>query len=136
MKTYSGKCTCGISEVSISLPQNLDCYAPRACDCDFCKSQNISYLSDNKGTITIKSLEPLRQIKQGSNQAIFLSCSRCSIVVGVVYMNDDICVGAVNATMLIDQLLLMPPVYISPKNLDPKEKIERWLTLWSPLNIT
>ncbi len=136
MKTYYGRCECGTSEISISLPQNLDCYAPRACNCDFCTIRNIEYLSDNKGIITIKSVKPLNQIKQGSNQATFLGCATCSTIIGVAYMNDDVCVGAVNATRLTDKSLLMAPVSISPKNLTSEEKIERWLTLWSPLNIT
>lgn len=135
MKTYYGKCECGSSQVSISLPQDLSCYAARACNCDFCTSQNIAYLSDNKGAITIKSVEPLKQIKQGSNQATFLSCATCLTVISVAYMTDNICVGAVNAARLIEKESLMPSVSISPKNLTAKEKIARWLTLWSPLSI-
>lgn len=97
MKTYLGTCDCGATEMSISLPMALDHYAPRACDCDFCTRQQISYLSDPQGTIAIKSLKPLTELQQGSNTATFLSCAVCSTVMCVSYSNNTRSVGAVNA---------------------------------------
>lgn len=101
MTSYYGKCVCGNAEVSITLPQDLNCYAPRACDCDFCTSRKVEYLSDPAGNIEIRSVMPLQRVKQGSNLATFLSCPECSTILGVAYITDEVSVGAVNATCLL-----------------------------------
>ena len=98
MKSYYGKCACGNAEYSITLPQDLSCYTPRACDCDFCTSRKVEYLSDSAGRIEIRSVLPLQRLKQGSNQATFLSCPTCATILGVAYITDKVSVGAVNAT--------------------------------------
>lgn len=136
MTSYYGKCVCGNAEVSITLPQDLNCYAPRACDCDFCTSRKVEYLSDPAGNIEIRSVMPLQRVKQGSNQATFLSCPECSTILAVAYITDEVSVGAVNATCLVDKAVLKPSVSASPKQLTAEEKVPRWLTLWSPLKIT
>lgn len=135
MNTYLGKCDCGATEVAISLPMELSHYAPRACDCDFCTSRQVAYLSDPQGVIEIKSRVPLHSLQQGSNQATFLSCSTCSTIMCVTYSKGSVRVGTVNATRLDDKALLQPAVSVSPQRLSPEEKTERWLALWSPLRV-
>lgn len=136
MKSYYGKCACGNAEYSITLPQDLSCYTPRACDCDFCTSRKVEYLSDPAGRIEIRSVLPLQRLKQGSNQATFLSCPTCATILGVAYITDKVSVGAVNATCLVDKAALQPAISASPKQLTAEEKVARWLMLWSSLKIT
>lgn len=125
-----GKCICGETKIKISLPDKLDHYSPRACDCDFCVTRNISYLSHPKGELEIESTVPLEIQKQGSNQASFITCSNCkSVIAGSLQLNNQL-FGALNSTLLFDYSLLKKPTIVSPKQLEVKEKVERWQTLW------
>jgi hypothetical protein len=128
-----GKCSCGQTKVKISLPETLDQYSPRACDCDFCISRNITYLSHPDGELEIECVEPLNIQRQGSNQAGFITCNGCKSVVAVSLQLEDRLVGALNTTLLSDFSLLQKATTVSPKALGAKEKVERWQTLW--LNI-
>ena len=128
-----GKCSCGHTKLKIFLPETLDQYSPRACDCDFCISRNISYLSHPNGELEIESIEPLEVQKQGSNQAGFITCGRCKTIIAVTLQLENKLVGALNSTLLSDYSLLQKSTAVSPKQLSAKEKVERWQTLW--LNI-
>ena len=121
-----GKCACGQTKVKISIPETLDKLSPRACDCDFCVSRNILYLSHPEGELEIESAVPLRILKQGSNQASFITCSRCKSVIASSLQLQDILVGALNSSLLSDFSLLQKPVIVSPKTLTAQEKVERW----------
>jgi len=128
-----GKCRCGQTKVKISLPKTLDHYSPRACDCDFCVSRKICYLSHPDGELEIESTEPLDVQRQGSNQASFITCNSCKSVIAGALMLENKLIGALNSTLLFNFSLLQNPTIVSPKSLAAKEKIERWKTVW--LNI-
>jgi len=129
-----GKCSCGKTKVVLSLPETLDNYSPRACDCDFCTSRNITYLSHPNGKLEIESIEPLDVQRQGSNQASFITCNCCKSVIAASLPLENNLVGALNSTLLSNFSLLQEPTTVSPKALGAKEKVERWQTVW--LNIT
>ena len=133
MESSIGECSCGQTKVKISLPENLDQYSPRACDCDFCVSRSIFYLSHPDGELEIESTEPLEVQRQGSNQASFITCSNCKSVIAASLQLENRLVGALNSTLLSDFSLLQKSVTVSPKQLGAREKNERWQTLW--LNI-
>jgi len=130
-----GKCSCGETNVKISLPETLDQYSPRACDCDFCVSRSISYLSHPDGELEIESIAPLEVQRQGSNQASFITCNSCKSVIAASLQLENKLVGAINSTLLSDSSLLQKPTIVSPKQLGAKEKVERWQTLWLNIKI-
>ncbi len=132
---HEGSCHCGKVTISIKLSQPLDNYAPRACDCDFCTSRGITYLSASQATAEVCSLLPLKKLKQGSRQAQFLSCVNCDSVVAVVFLFESGHRGAVNAALLNEKRLLQQAVTASPKLLDPIEKVERWQQFWMPVRL-
>ena len=129
-----GKCSCGQTKVKLSLPEALDQYSPRACDCDFCTSRNISYISHPDGELEIESMEALDIQKQGSKQANFITCNCCKSVIACCLQIENSLIGALNSTLLLNYSLLQDPTLVSPKALGAKEKIERWQSVW--LNIT
>jgi hypothetical protein len=129
---YSGNCRCGRLSINISLPQTLNNYTPRACDCGFCRERGIRYLSDSGGMLEIVHGQPVESLQQGSLQARFLCCSECGTVVAAVCDFESGLKGAVNAGLLDQADQLRPSVPVSPKRLGPDEKIARWETLWSP----
>ncbi len=130
MNTNIGKCRCGKTKVKVYLPETLDEYSPRACDCDFCTARDISYLSHPDGELEIESIDPLEVQRQGSNQAGFITCGSCKTVIAATLQLENKLVGTLNSTLLADFSLLQESTLVSPKRLGIIEKIERWKTLW------
>lgn len=132
---YLGQCICGSTSINFSLPININSILPRACDCDFCKSRNIAYLSHPNGVITIESANQLSIQKQGSNQAEFLTCQTCQDVIAVSIKFADKHLGALNCKILDTYTTLPAAEIVSPKLLQPNEKLARWKALWSKVRI-
>ena len=130
-----GKCSCGQTKVKLCLPETLDHYSPRACDCDFCISRNISYLSHPDGELKIESIEPLHVQQQGSNQASFITCNCCKSVIAASLQLESGLIGALNSTILSNFALLQEPTVVSPKALEAKEKIDRWHAVWLDIKV-
>lgn len=130
-----GQCSCGQTTIRISLPETLEQYSPRVCDCDFCTSRNVSYLSDPNGELEIESIKPLNIQKQGSNQASFITCNCCKSVIAASLQLNNRLVGALNSTLLSNFSLLQEPTVVSPKTLGAKEKTDRWQTVWCNIKV-
>lgn len=135
MNIYYASCQCGYTNIKISLPQALNQYTPRQCDCDFCTARGICYLSDPNAILAIENSQentPFTLQQQGSNQANFVTCNNCQTVVAAVVQCDDRLLGAVNATLLEH---VNEGVTASPKQLKPSQKLERWQSLWCDVTI-
>lgn len=130
MVNYYGKCRCGNVNVTLYLPQTLDKYSPRKCNCDFCMLRGVLYLSDSDGCLYIGYRQSLEIQKQGSNQASFLTCGCCRTVVAASVSIGDKLIGSLNSALLADSTLLKAPVEVSPKLLSIKEKTDRWKKTW------
>ncbi|CZF79624.1 MULTISPECIES: aldehyde-activating protein [Grimontia] len=128
---YSSTCDCGEIKINVCFPLPIDEYQARACDCDFCVPRELAYLSDVNGTISFSPRNKMNQLKQGSGQATFWQCSNCKQVVAVTNTSKGETRGAVSKAIFAKKFSLKPSAFISPKNLSPKEKIERWPTVWS-----
>lgn len=138
---YRTHCSCGAVSLDLRLPQPIQGYQPRACDCDFCMLRSASYLSDFAGELSLTAAETPKQFSQGSGQARFLCCSRCDSLVAVIYQ-DEQCplseraiIGAVNASLpWVDSrgeaMILQPALSASPRLLSAADKLERWRKLW------
>jgi len=135
MYKSSGQCRCGKTSVVIGLPEPLEQYSPRQCDCDFCMSRNILYLSNPEGKLIIESVSDLVSEQQGSKQAAFLSCAYCHTVIAATIQSGDKLIGAVNSTLLAEFNKLQPATLASPKHLSATEKVTRWQSLWLAITI-
>jgi hypothetical protein len=127
---YLSNCLCGNVKISLTLTNIIERYEVRACDCEFCQYNRITYVSDKDGSLLIEFRAPLTQLKQGSEQAIFWQCPSCGDVVVVTAMLNSGLSGAVNAKLLSRHLSLGIPVFVSPKVLSPGEKRARWNSSW------
>lgn len=132
---YKGSCKCGNSSFTLSFPKKLEFYSPRACDCDFCVQRKASYLSDPEGSLDIESKEELATDTQGSEQAKFLSCKGCGLLIAVICPFSTGLKGAVNATLINEHNQLQDQITVSPKLLTPSEKLERWKGMWLNVSI-
>lgn len=132
---YGGACQCGGVELSVRLPKLLGEYFPRACDCDFCTTRGLAYLSDPNGSAEIISKAGLGEITQGSEQAQFLCCTSCNDVVAVAHLFSAGLKGAINASLINSDESLQSAIAASPKLLKPAEKLERWQSVWLRLTV-
>jgi hypothetical protein len=97
--------------------------------------RGIEFLSDSQSQITFISKRPLCHERQGSEQATFLLCLNCHNVVGVCYINKNICVGSLNSRLLEQYDHLQDTVTVSPKKLSNVKKLGRWIDMWSQVKI-
>lgn len=131
MVNLKGGCHCGNIRVEVGLSKPPETYGPRACDCDFCLKHSAAYLSDPEGRLSIhvKDGRLLSRYRQGSGQAEFLLCSNCGVLVAVSYQETGQTVAAVNS-QVIEGARFGDKTSVSPKNLAPGDKAERWKDLW------
>ena len=128
---YSTSCSCGKIEVAANFPSPIEEYQARECDCDFCTSRGLAYLSDINGTISFAPKETMNQLKQSSGQATFWECDSCHDVVAVKKKKNGVVKGAVSKRLFAQHFKLKPSITVSPKNLSASEKSDRWPTVWS-----
>lgn len=131
---YSSSCQCGKVGVVLSLPHSIERLEPRECDCDFCKSHELIYLSEPDGELSIEAHGALKQLKQGSEQATFWQCTSCNKIVAVTIAFDGQIKGAVNGNLFTKNWRLKNSVTVSPKILSPEKKRERWASAWLNVN--
>lgn len=131
----SGRCRCGSVRCVVRLPRPASEYAPRACDCEFCRTRGATYLSDPQGALSFHVREPeaLRRVRQDGTNGLaeFLICAECDELMGAIYREKNEIWGAVNATVL-EEKDFADPVAVSPRLLTDAEKISRWKQAWFP----
>lgn len=132
--TYSSNCQCGKVEVFLSLHPAIESLEPRECDCSFCKSYGLIYLSEPDGNLIVKAKLPLNQLRQGSEQATFWQCHSCCQIIAVTCEFDGELKGAVNGNLFAMSKKLKLPVIVSPRLLLPIKKRERWASAWMSVN--
>jgi len=130
----SGGCHCGNILVDLELARAPETYHPRACDCDFCRKHNAAYVSDPEGSLAIwiKDGQLSGKYRQGSDQAEFLFCKNCGVLVGVYYRNDGRLYAAVNAKAVQGGKPFGTEQTVSPKKLSAEDKVKRWQDVWFP----
>jgi hypothetical protein len=127
----SGGCHCGNLLLSIELTSDAGSVIPRECDCSFCVKHGARYFSDPLGTLEIKARDAARltRYRQGSNSAEFLICQNCGVLVAVIFMENGVTYGAVNARS-INSVKFGNPLGSSPQSLSPSDRKMRWKSLW------
>jgi len=127
-----GACHCGNSRVEVALSRAPETYAPRACDCDFCRRHGAAYLSDPAGAlrIRVKDARLLGKYRQGSALADCLICTNCGVLLGVAYAADGRLFATVNCRIVEGGIVFAETIVVSPKALSAAQKVERWKELW------
>lgn len=137
MPTLTGYCHC--QRLTLAFESSLEPAAtsPRACDCSFCQAHAAAWVSDPDGelVITASDADALGRYRQGSESAEFLFCRHCGVLLAVVFATEDGLRGAVNARCLANAGEFAPEQAVSPQQLPPEERRERWRRLWAPVRI-
>jgi hypothetical protein len=131
MNTVSAACHCGNIRVELGLTRAPTEYAPRECDCDFCRKHRAAYLSDPGGSLVIhiRDEEQCGRYRQGSGQAEMLLCRSCGVLVGALYRDGGRTYAAVNASVALGAQFGARQA-VSPRTLSESEKVRRWKELW------
>jgi hypothetical protein len=132
MHKLNAGCHCGNIRVGLELMHAPGNYSPRRCNCEFCGKHAAAYVSDPRGSldVVIEDDEACTTYRQGSALADFLICSRCGVLVGVFYRDEERLYAALNANIIGAQARFGAASPVSPKNLTDAEKPERWKALW------
>lgn len=130
--SLSGKCACQNIEFDLKVSFPVETFSPRACDCDFCIKNKVSYISDSKGKadLQIKNPSLIRLVKQGHELAHFLTCLGCKAVVCALYTENQKTFAAFNTDLILNKDQFAECLPVSPKKLTAEEKISRWKQLW------
>jgi hypothetical protein len=81
MTDPSGSCHCG--EVRFAFRSSKP-FAPRACQCGFCRRHNARSVSDPEGEVVLTLGPETRRYRFGTCSSDFLICGRCGIYVGAL----------------------------------------------------
>lgn len=135
--THGGGCHCGALRWRFESALDLVAFAPRACDCDFCRRHQAAWVSDAAGTLRIEAAGArLRRYRQGSGQAEFLLCGDCGVLVAVIARDQGgRLLGAVNRNAFDRRDGFAAEATVSPQRLDPGTKLARWTQLWTPTEL-
>jgi len=134
MPDVRGGCYCGNIGLTVFLSRDSSAYNPRACDCDFCQKHGAAYVSDPRGTLSVRIREEghVNRFRQGSNTAEMLVCRQCGVLVGALYEADGRLFGTLNARSLDCRAAFGPEQSVSPKLLTADQKVQRWRDIWFP----
>lgn len=129
-----GGCHCGKVKVEFGTAISPKDFTPRVCDCSFCLKHGASYISDPDGSLSIeaKGVDTISEYRQGSENARFLVCRCCGVLVAVVFDDDAGSYGAVNSRCIEDGVVFGASQVVSPQKLGGEEKRRRWVKLWTP----
>ena len=131
--SLSGQCHCGNIRFDMQLTREPASYAPRACDCDFCRQHGAAYLSDPRGKLAIRIRDQagVSRYRQGSGTAEFVLCRHCGVLVAVTCLQDGYLYAAVNSRAVASgRADFAAQVPVSPKTLSVEQKLERWTANW------
>jgi hypothetical protein len=129
-----GGCHCGALGLRIELPQPLQTYAPRACDCGFCRAHGAAYVSDPRGSLLLQVHNPTAEgrYRQGSGSAEMLLCRNCGVLLGALYQHEGVLFGVANVRALESRAEFAAEQQVSPRSLSPEQKVSRWREIWFP----
>lgn len=129
-----GGCHCGNLSYVAQMNNAPSIWRPRSCDCKLCTSHGASYVSDNKGTLTIhiNKESEVSKYRQGSKIADFLICKKCGVLTNVIYKDSDNAFGSINVRSTIAYEKFSEGHVTHLTKLGDKERIKRWKEIWFP----
>jgi hypothetical protein len=132
MHAVEGGCHCGNIVIQLQLANEPASYKPRACDCSFCRKHGAAYLSDPQGSVRLRigDASHTTRYRQGNELAEMLLCTRCGVLVGALYGDEQHLYATVNVKTLEGAEGFGAEQTVSPQALSGDDKVARWKTLW------
>jgi hypothetical protein len=125
-------CHCRNLVMQATLTRPAHDYASRACDCDFCRKHGAAWLTDPAGCLRLQQHggDAAVHYRQGSDQAEFLVCARCGVLVMATYRNEGRLFAALNVRAIDGGSDFAPEQLAQPRLLSAEDKPLRWQQLW------
>jgi hypothetical protein len=136
-RSHTGGCHCGKARWNLETELSVMNLTPRVCDCDFCIRHRAAWISDPKGKLTLHVLQTgVQRYRQGSEQAEFIICCDCGVLVAVVATDArGTLLGAVNRNAFDHCEAFPAEAVVSPQHLSLEQKLARWSEVWAPTQI-
>ena len=131
MPQLEGGCHCGNITVRVELERPPAAYAPRACDCEFCRKHGAAWVSDPQGSLLfqIRDEADAGRYAQGDRLAEMLLCRNCGVLVSALWREQRL-YGVVNANALAQRGAFADTKPVSPRTLSADAKRSRWQSVW------
>ena len=132
MYSIKGECHCGNISYLAVVPNKLSTYTPRICDCYFCTTHNIAYVSDCDGTLAINIKHPklIHKVRQNNGLVDFFLCNICQVITNACYEENGHIYSSVNVNTTKQPLHFGNSTTIHVTNLSAKDKVKRWKNIW------
>jgi hypothetical protein len=128
--TLRGGCHCGHLSFEARLARAASDYAPRACDCSFCRKHGAAWLSDPQGALHVRTRGEVTRYRQGSAQAEFIACPHCAVLVLVACDIGGRAHAALNVRAVAQDVAFAAEQTASPQQLQADAKRQRWEQVW------
>lgn len=128
--SINGSCRCRNIEVHW---RTVDfTVVPRACQCDYCRSQGAAYVSKAGTSVDVQILDANqhRVIQHGSHSAAFHECGNCGELVIVTVTLDGETYGALNAHCLVNRFKFASAIEADYSDQTAEQKQARWRQNW------
>ena len=128
--SITGGCRC--NNIRITWHTVDHSVVPRACQCDYCLSKGVAYVSKS-GTrfdVSVRSEALHKKVQHGSNSAVFHECANCCQLIFVTAEIDGELYGALNANHLNNKMGFSSPVETDFSSCTAQQKKERWRQNW------
>lgn len=127
--TFSGSCHCGALQLRYETAVPVEGWAPRACQCTFCRKHGARNVSDPRGRWHVGG-RPTRY-RFALRTADFLICPTCGCYVGCALEHEGRWYGSVNVRML-DVAVPSPDTPFDYEGETAEERIRRRVARWTP----
>lgn len=136
MRDFQGACHCGAIGFVYRTAIPPEDWAPRACQCGFCRAHATLTVSDPGGSLAFRARDPdaLQKYRFGQRTADFLLCKRCGVYIGAVISSDRGTFGIINARALQSLASPLPDaVAMTYEGEQINDRMERRLARWTPV---
>ena len=129
---YQGRCHCGAIRFAFQTERP---FAPRACQCSFCRKHGARTVSDPAGSARLILGAETRHYRFGESVSDVLLCGRCGVYVGAASEIDDRLYVMLNLNAFDDPRWELEATPVSYEGEAREARIERRRERWTPARI-
>ena len=132
MTRHSGSCHCG--DVTFTFETAVP-FAPRACQCSFCRRHNARSVSDAEGDVVLTLAPDTRRYRFGTRSSDFLICGRCGVYVGALADLGDGTYSVLNLNAFDDPRLALAGEPLVYDGETAEQRAARRRQRWTPARV-
>ena len=127
-----GQCHCGAIRLEFESEAE---FAPRQCQCGFCRRHNVRMVSDPDGEVRLTLGPETQRYRFATATTDYLICGRCGVYVGAIAEVEGCTYATLNLNAFDDAHpdLAAAPVFYDGETAE--QKAERRLRKWTPARL-